>query len=546
MYDWKKSDCRLSEAEEIENKLTVCDMKKEKCPAGKGGVVVACDPTKKQIKVSSCEEHPLIIGGTGSRKTRSVIVLSLISLACAGESMIINDVKGEIYRMVSGLLKRKGYKIYVLNLRDPLAGDCFNPLEEAYKKYKQGDTSKAYQLIAEFAEILFKTVDSRDDPFWKISSTNYFVGLCLLLIDLCENPEQFTIQNVYELHAQGYNKIKDYLKFYKAKNGESNATVLLSEILDLPRDTRASVFGVFASVVSKLCFIDDISDMLSRSSFSVDDFLKEDAKIAVFMINRDETSAYSLITSAIISQLYCGLVERAEKNGGALPNRLNFVLDEFNSLTLEEMPGWISTARSRKIRFFIAVQTLKQLDYAYGADSKVGECIIDNCSTIVYLHSPADDTTDRISKWVGEYYDADNNRSVRLVTANTLRHLQKTEEYSECLFVRFGREYPFFTRMFDYSFFLQDPAVPIKSRLLAEPKRIDYDAIDHAIVEDVIKQKDGVVNEMANDWKHGTLFNTPVTSSSRKMQDVQDDLEKEIEKRIKEIDAALKELEDEE
>lgn len=42
-------------------------------------------------------DHTLIIGSTGSGKTISCILPLIFNLACAGESMVINDTKGELY-----------------------------------------------------------------------------------------------------------------------------------------------------------------------------------------------------------------------------------------------------------------------------------------------------------------------------------------------------------------------------------------------------------------------------------------------------------------
>lgn len=55
-------------------------------------------------------DHTLIIGSTGSGKTISCILPLIFNLACAGESMVINDTKGELYSYTAEFLKEKGYK----------------------------------------------------------------------------------------------------------------------------------------------------------------------------------------------------------------------------------------------------------------------------------------------------------------------------------------------------------------------------------------------------------------------------------------------------
>ena len=85
--------------------------------------------------VDNGESHNIVIGSTGTGKTQCVILPLVKILAKKGESMIITDPKGEIYRANAGLLKQKGYQILVLNFRDPQQGNTWNPLNLPYKLY---------------------------------------------------------------------------------------------------------------------------------------------------------------------------------------------------------------------------------------------------------------------------------------------------------------------------------------------------------------------------------------------------------------------------
>jgi len=78
--------------------------------------------------VDDGESHNLVIGSTGTGKTQCVIHPLVKILAKRGESMIVTDPKGEIYRESAGLLKQRGYNIVILNFRDPQSGNCWNHL----------------------------------------------------------------------------------------------------------------------------------------------------------------------------------------------------------------------------------------------------------------------------------------------------------------------------------------------------------------------------------------------------------------------------------
>ena len=55
----------------------------------------------------SSDSHTLIIGVSGSKKSRLVIMPTILNLMKAGESMIVTDPKAELYESASGRLKEK-------------------------------------------------------------------------------------------------------------------------------------------------------------------------------------------------------------------------------------------------------------------------------------------------------------------------------------------------------------------------------------------------------------------------------------------------------
>lgn len=52
-------------------------------------------------------------------------------------SMFISDPKGELYADHSAALKKRGYEVKVLDLRNPYNSVRWNPLERAYTYYQR-------------------------------------------------------------------------------------------------------------------------------------------------------------------------------------------------------------------------------------------------------------------------------------------------------------------------------------------------------------------------------------------------------------------------
>ena len=80
---------------------------------------------KGKIWVDDGESHSLIIGSTGSGKTYCIVNPLVHILAKHSESMVITDPKGEIYENNAGFLRDRGYKIVLLNFRNPQKGNMW-------------------------------------------------------------------------------------------------------------------------------------------------------------------------------------------------------------------------------------------------------------------------------------------------------------------------------------------------------------------------------------------------------------------------------------
>lgn len=99
---------------------------------GEGGVPLAWEPDSDYIAVDHTDSHTLVIGSTGSKKSRLIAMPLVRILGSTHESMIICDPKAEIYNRTAGYLSRNDYEILVLNFRSPMYGKRWNLLNIPY------------------------------------------------------------------------------------------------------------------------------------------------------------------------------------------------------------------------------------------------------------------------------------------------------------------------------------------------------------------------------------------------------------------------------
>lgn len=384
----------------------------------------------KEIYVDDGEYHNLVIGSTGSGKTECLVKPMVNLLARNGESMIITDPKGELYKYTAETLKNKGYNVVLLNFRDPQRGNAWNPLMQPYSYYKNGNFDKATELLDDVAlNILYEEGPGPKDPFWERTSADYFAGLSLALFEDAQ-INQINLNSINYMSTIGeerYAASSTYIKeYFTLKGEESKPYIFASATISAPSDTKGSILSTFRQKIRKFSTTDNLSEMLSHSDFDMRDIGQK--KTAVFLVIHDEKKTYHSLMTIFIKQCYETLIDVAHENGGKLPFRTNFILDEFaNMPPLKDVDAMISAARSRLIRFTFIIQNYAQLSDVYG--EHVAEIIKGNCSNLVYLISTELKALEEISKIAGEQKskEKDKTASTPLITVTDLQKLKLFE-----------------------------------------------------------------------------------------------------------------------
>jgi type IV secretory pathway TraG/TraD family ATPase VirD4 len=402
-----------------------------------------------EIYVDNGESHTLIIGTTGSGKTRRLVDPLIKILAKKGESMILTDPKGELYDDNANLLIERGYKIVVLNLRNPQQGNAWNPLQLPYQLYKNGNPDKAMELLDDLAiNILYEENSGNADPFWEKTSADYFSGLALGLFEDAKES-QININSINLMTTVGEEKFGGgtYIKeYFTSKDPSKPAYINASSTILAPSETKGSILAVFKQKIKLYSSKENLSEMLSYSDFKMKDFGKE--KTAVFIIIQDEKKTYHPLATTFVKQCYETLIDEAQECGGKLPVRMNFILDEFaNMPPLKDVTTMITAARSRQIRFNLIIQNFAQLNQVYGKEN--AETIKGNCANTVYLLSSELGALEEISKLCGEEAVKDKDakgQTKPLISVNELQRLKMGDAI-----INKHRMHPFKTKLPDKS-----------------------------------------------------------------------------------------------
>ena len=505
-----------------------------------------------EMWVDNGEYHNLVIGSTGSGKTQTVVKPLVNLLSKKGESMIITDPKGEIFEYAGDFLKKQGYKIIVLNFRDPDKGNSWNPLTLPYLYFKEGNKDKGTELLEDVALNILYDKDSKSDPFWEKSAADYFSGLTLGLFQDAEEKEvNLNSINVMSTIGEERRGASTYIKeYFQMKGEESPAYIFASNTINAPNETKGGILSTFRQKIRQFSTKESLSEMLSYSDFDMRDIGKE--KTAVFMLIHDEKKTYHGLMTIFIKQCYECLIDSAQKNGGKLEYRTNFILDEFaNMPPLKDVDAMVTAARSRDIRFTFIIQNFAQLNDVYG--EQVAQVIKGNCGNLVYLISTELKALEEISKMCGEVKskEKDKTASTPLVTISDLQKLQ----LFEAIIIRW-RKSPFKTKLapdFKINWGIERKKAELPTR---DPQPVQIFDIKKFVSD---KKKDetmtggmgmmggapnpfmgggfnpfgGGINPMMDRPTPPTPSENPYDSMSNK--DI-DDIVKDIEKKLKELD----------
>lgn len=549
----EKGYSRWATDKEFKKGLEVVEIKQDTLPAAG----IALYSKKGKMWVDNGEDHYLVMGATGSGKTVIVAKPMIKLLAKHNESMILTDPKGELYESSAALLKEKGYNIITLNFRDPQKGNAWNPMTLPYKLYKEGNQDKAIELLDDLALNILYEEKSSGDPFWEKTAADYFTGLALGLFE-DGTEDQININSVNLMSSLGEERFggpnNNYIKeYFNAKDPAKAAYINASGTVFTADETKQGIIATFKQKMKLFSERANLSEMLSYSDFDMRDIGRK--KTAVFLIVQDEKKTLHPLATIFIKQCYETLIDVAQENGGKLPFRTNFILDEFaNMPPLKDVTTMVTAARSRLIRFTFIIQNFAQLTQVYGKEN--GDTIRGNCN-LLYLISSEIAALEEISKMCGEVKSKEKEKtaSTPLVTVSDLQRLNQFE-----IIVLRRRMFPYKTRF--QTDFEVDWGRTYPNETPPERQRRELQLFD--IRDFVKKQKEQKLKEMGTfepsmnpfGGGAGPFMGNPFMSQNPFMNmpnfanesnDIPKDEEKfNIDDLVKKIDAKIAEIEKEE
>lgn len=350
---------------------------------------------------TSRNKNVLVVGGSGSGKTRFFIKPNLMQ--CDSKdyptSFVVTDPKGSIVVECGNLLRRRGYRIKILNTINFKKSMHYNPF--AYIHSEKDILKLVTALIANT-----KGNGKSGDDFWEKAETLFYTALIgyihyeapieeqnfATLIEFInasevrEDDEEF--KNPVDLMFEALEKenpnhfaVRQYKK-YKLAAGKTAKSILIS------CGARMAPFD-----------IQELRDLTAYDELELDTL--GDRKTALFIIISDTDDTFNFLVSMAYTQLFNLLCEKADDvYGGRLPVHVRCLLDEFANIgQIPKFEKLIATIRSREISACLVLQAQSQLKALYKDNA---DTIIGNCDSAIFLGGKERTTLKELTESLGK------------------------------------------------------------------------------------------------------------------------------------------------
>lgn len=344
----------------------------------------------------------LIIGGSGSGKTRFWLKPNLMQ--CDSEtypcSFVVTDPKGSIVVECGKMLRRKGYRIKIMNTINFKKSHHYNPFSYIHS---EKDILKLVNCL--IVNTKGEGGKSGDD-FWLKAETLLYTALIgyihyeapeeeqnfstllemINAMEVREDDEEF--KNAVDLmfdelkeRDPGHFAVRQYAK-YKLAAGKTAKSILVS------CGARLAPFD-----------IGELRELTAYDELELDTL--GDRKTALFFIMSDTDDTFNFLISMAYTQLFNLLCEKADDvYGGRLPIHVRCLIDEAANIgQIPRLEKLVATIRSREISACLVLQAQSQLKALYRDNA---DTIIGNMDARLFLGGSEPTTLKELSAALGK------------------------------------------------------------------------------------------------------------------------------------------------
>ena len=347
-------------------------------------------------------KNVLVIGGSGSGKTRFFIKPNLMQCTSKSypTSFVVTDPKGSLVVETGKLLRRKGYRIKILNTINFKKSMHYNPF--AYIHSEKDVLKLVTTLIANTKG----EGKSGGDDFWLKAETLLYTALIAYIHYEAPETEQnfstlLSFINAMEVREDDpdFQNEVDKLFAKLEKKDENHFAVRQFKKYKLAAGKTAK--SILVSCGARLAPFDiaELREITAYDEMELDTL--GDRKTALFIIISDTDDTFNFLVSMAYTQLFNLLCEKADDvYGGRLPVHVRCLIDECANIgQIPKLEKLMATIRSREISACLVLQAQSQLKALYKDNA---DTIVGNCDSSLFLGGKEPTTLRELSQGLGK------------------------------------------------------------------------------------------------------------------------------------------------
>ena len=393
------------EREALERSKDSTDINKDIIGTDEHGYVVA------RKSLSFTNDNVLIIGPPGSGKSTCILNNDILQAIKRGESVIIVDTKGVVYRDTVYAAMKAEYINRVYNLKPGSlihsdACDYFTVFDDVK------DLNDSKGIANSLANTIMMNINAQETgeikkDVWFKGAFNLLKAMILITYyDQTLPREERTMGQMYMTLVENAKWEDLEAKYeYVLDDMEHPAYEAFHTFVSERDVVKESVLG---GLVTDLNILADNNARSITSNNEIDFKLPGFKKCIYYLIIDDQDKSNNVLAALFMECLSMQLKNAADNQKSfevekRLPVPVNFLIDEFKNVgKFQGMGEKLSTYRSRGMLIKIIIQDLSQLQQMYKGDA--WKEIIADCTTMIVLKvGEAEGTANYISKRMGTF-----------------------------------------------------------------------------------------------------------------------------------------------
>lgn len=387
----------------------------------------------------NANKNVLVIGGSGSGKTRSFVKPNLMQMH---SSYVVTDPKGTILVECGKMLVHiGGYRVKSINTINFKKSLHYNPF--VYIRNEQ-DIMKLTNTLIENTK---GSSEKGGEDFWvKAERLLYNALIGYIWYEAPDEEKNFTTMldmlNSFEIREddETFKNAVDMLFDELAERDPDHYA--FRQYVKFKLSAGKTAKSILVSCGARLAPFDikELRELMEYDELELDTL--GDRKTALFIITSDTDNTFDFITAMIVSQLFNILCTKADDEyGGRLPIPVRCLLDEVANITIPNLEKLMAVIRSREISACLVVQAQSQLKAIY---KEQADTIIGNCDSVLFLGGREKSTLKEISEALGketiDMYNTSETRSNQNSYGRNFQKLGKSLMSEDELAVMKGRK----------------------------------------------------------------------------------------------------------